>query len=508
MLLLITWLPVAQIALTIVLLFWDVVLAGRIAQLREAPRPFAAVTGLAGLLVLPAVLAHLASASIVTGRAIRLIDWIWPATLLLFAVQSLYALFRRLVNPTWGVPIAVYNVTITAAELVRYLGSHGVLVPDAFTMLMAAESDALALATASAALTSPLYLQVPMISPAFPALRNITATFRAAVALVALAWLVMISIEIPRARLALASYNAHSGDRLQERPAGDFELGLKIFPDLANPPPTPSVRDDIALADTIGVDAVSLVIVPDIEAAGLDSLARTVDLLRRDSTTLIVALGYHGTLVPEVGRAPFDELERLAVIRRIVRRMHPDILLPAEDPYRVGARLIGQFPVERWQSYLVRAASTAKRIDPSVQIGVAISAFDHRDSTLYAWAAGPRSPIDVVGFSFFPSSRGMADMDGRMRAADRWMHSTPSSKPHWVFAAGGYPLAHGELSQQQALWATLSWATARPTIKGVVVYEAGDYGVARGLRSPSGRLRMATFAIMRGIRGLREAARP
>jgi hypothetical protein len=45
-------------------------------------------------------------------------------------------------------------------------------------------------------------------------------------------------------------------------------------------------------------------------------------------------------------------------------------------------------------------------------------------------------------------------------------------------------------------------------VKGVVVYEAGDYGVARGLRSPSGRLRSATFTIIRGIRGLREAARP
>ncbi len=506
--LLITWLPIAQLALAIVLLFWDVVLAGRIAQLREAPRTFAAITGLAGLLVLPAVLAHLATSSIVTGRAIRLIDWIWPATLLLFAVQALYALFRRLVNPTWGVPIAVYDLTIAGAELVRYLGSHGVLLPDAFTMLMAAQSNALALATVSAALTSPLYMHVPMISPAFPALRNITATFRAAVALVALVWLVVISIEIPRARLALASYARHAGDRLQERPAGDFELGLKIFPDLANPPPSPSIRDDISLADTIGVDAVSLVIVPDIENAGLDSVARTVDLLRRDSTTLIVTLGYRGKLVPELSHVPFDESERLAVIRRIVRRLHPDILLPAEDPYRTGARLLGDMAVERWQAYLVRAASAAKRVDPNVQIGVSISAFDRRDSTLYAWGAAPKSPIDVVGFSFFPSRSGMDDMDGRMRAADRWMRSTPSTKPHWVFSAAGYPLAHGERSQLQAVWAALSWATARPSVKGVVVYEAGDYGVARGLRDPTGRLRSATFAIMRGIRALREAARP
>jgi hypothetical protein len=505
---LITWLPIAQLLLSLVILGWNVVLAGRIAQLREAPRAFAAITGLAGLLLLPALLAYLASSSIVTGRAIRLIDWIWPLTLVLFAVQALYALFRRLVNPTWGVPIAIYDVSIAMAGLVRYLTAHGVPMPDAFTMLLAAQSDALALATASAAFASPLYLHMPMIAPAFPALRNITASFRAAMAAVALGWLVMIAVEIPRARLALASYAAHRGDRLQERAIGDFQIGIKILPDLASPPPSAAIRYDIALADTIGVDAVSVVVVPDITSLGIDSLAHVIEQLRRDSTTLIVTLGYRGRLLPDVGHVPLEDERRLDVIRRVVQRLRPSIIVPAEEPFHLGERLVGPLSVRRWERFLTNAARAAKATNPNVRVGVAISAFDTRDSALYAWAAAPGSPIDVVGLSFFPTRDGMNAIDARMRAADRWMRGTTTEKPHWVFSIYGYPLAHGEKSQDQAIWGTLAWATSRDAVKGVIIYEAGDYGLARGLRAPSGRPRQATSSIMRAVRGLREASRP
>lgn len=503
-----TWLPVAQLVLSLVILLWDIVLAGRIAQLREAPRTFATITGLAGLLVLPALLAHLGSASVVTGRAIRLIDWIWPAILIVFAVQSLYALFRRLVNPWWGFPIAVYNVTIALAGFVRYLTAHGQPLPGPFEMLLAAQSNALALATASAAFASPLYLFMPMISPAFPALRNITATFRAAVSTLALLSLIVISIEIPRARLALASYARHGDDRLHERAHGDFEIGIKLFPDLASPPPAPAIRNDIALADTVGVDAVSVVVIPEIGDAGLDSLASALELLSRDTMTLVVSLGYRGKLVPELSHLALEEERRIEVLERVVRRLHPDIVVPAEDPYTVGTRLVGRLGVDRWRSFLTRAARAAKTADPDVRVAVSISAFDARDSALYAWAAAPGSPIDIVGFSLFPRRDGMGDIDSRMRAADRWMRVTPPVKPHWILAVGGYPLAHGERAQEEAIWGAIAWATGRPAIKGVMVYEAGDYGLARGLRAPSGRLRRAGMALRRAVRGLREAARP
>src|SRR5512132_4161753 len=102
----------AHLALTVVILIWDIVLAGRIAQNRQAPRLFQAICGLAALLVLPGLLFTLAASTIITGRAVATMDWVWPAMLVLFAIQAVYALARRLVNWAWGFPIAIYDILI------------------------------------------------------------------------------------------------------------------------------------------------------------------------------------------------------------------------------------------------------------------------------------------------------------------------------------------------------------------------------------------------------------
>ena len=94
------------------MLLWDVFLAGQIAQLRRAPRFFRGVTALAGLLIAPAVLVAVTSASILNGRAIHVIAWVWPLTLAIFALQALYAVGKRLVTPFIGVPIAAYDVIV------------------------------------------------------------------------------------------------------------------------------------------------------------------------------------------------------------------------------------------------------------------------------------------------------------------------------------------------------------------------------------------------------------
>jgi hypothetical protein len=500
------WLPPAHLALCIVIVVWDIVLAGRIARVPLAPRVFATLTGVAGLLVLPALLVTLATTTVVTGRAILYVDWTWPAVLVVFAAQAVYALARRLVNPAWGIPIAGYNVLIAAAGVARYLAARGYTLPQPLLLLITAQTAALAIATSAAAIANPLYLNVPMIAPAFPALRRITASFRALLAISALAWSVGTAIQVPNSIKAVRSYHEHASDRLTERPEGDFGIGIKLFPDVRNPPPPPSVESDLALADTLGANVVSVVIVPDIANTVLDSLARALDQLQRDSTLLIVTLGYRGKLLPEARRVPLDPRQRLTTIRRIVRRLRPDILLPAEDPYGVGERLVGRLQLGAWQDYLTSAAAAAKSVDRRVRIGLAASAFDSRDSALYAWAAGPASPIDILGFSFFPDRHGAEALDAYTRTADRWMSVMPPAKPHWVFATGGFPLAHGEESQAEAIWAILAWSTAHAVVKGVIVYEAGDYGQARGLRAPSGRLRPATFALMRAMRALRENA--
>ena len=192
---------------------------------------------------------------------------------------------------------------------------------------------------------------------------------------------------------------------------------------------------------------------------------------------------------------------RLAAVDRIVRRLRPDIILPARDPYTEGTRAMGRVPLAWWETFLRQAAANTRRVSNRVRVGVAASAFVGPDSALYAWAAGPDSPIDVVGFSLYPSYDGGESLSARLHVADRWMRG--STKPHWVFA-GSYPVTHGESSQARALWGTLSWATSHAPVKGLVVESAGDYDTATGLRAPGGRIRPALATLVRAIAAMAE----
>jgi hypothetical protein len=499
----------AHLALTIVILVWNIVLAGRIAQNRQSPRFFQAVSGLGALLLLPALLFALATSTVITGRAVALMDWFWPAVLMLFAVQAVYALGRNLVNWVWGFPIAVYNILIATIGVTRFAVAHGARPAEPFGILLASQSIAMVFACGTAnVLASPLYWNMPMVSPAFPALRPLTATFRLVMSLVALGWcVIIIAIGAPRAIVQLRNYETHRRDALRERPDGDFAVGLKILPDVANPPPPSAIRSDSALVDSVDVDAVSVVVVPGASRTAIDSLAHVLEPARRDSTVLIVAIGYRGKLIPELGPVPLAESQRLATVRQVVQRLHPDILLPAEDPYGSGERAVGELPPERWEKFLTAASRIAKSIDKNVRVGVAASAYTRNDSALYAWAASPSSPMDVVGFSLFPSPYVGGGIQSDTRTADRWMRATPPRKDHWIFATGGYPLAYGERSQENAVWEVLAWGTEHAAIKGAIVYEAGDYGQARGLRAPNGRFRPATRRVIWAIQQLRESAR-
>ena len=502
-----SWLAPAHLALTLVILVWDVVLGGRIAQLRQASKPFATITGLATLLLIPAFMIAIATTTVITGRAIAAVDWIWPATIGLFAVQSIYALARRLVNPLWGYPIAFYNTLLALAALTRVFAAHGYLVPRPLLVLMAAQVDALALATTDAAITSPFFLHVPFVSPAFPALSRVTAGFRMGMAALALAWFALMLAEIPRADVALASYDAHADDRLTERPQG-FAMGLKLFPDIAKPPSAASVSADLETALYTGVNVVHVVFAPGVSMLAVDSVARALDRLPRDSLVVIATLGYQGKLLPEIGSASLNPDARLRTIHRVLERLRPDILLPAQDPYGLGARILGRLPVETWRDYYTRAAELVKRVRPRTRVAYSASSYDSRDSTLYAWAAAQGSPIDIVGFSFYPSRQGARTMDAGFRAADRWLQAHPPRKPQWVFGAGGYPLAHGEQSQDRAIFATLAWATGHEHMRGLVVTEASDYGQAMGIRAPHGRFRAAAVSLRRAFQALRESTQP
>jgi hypothetical protein len=104
-----------------------------------------------------------------------------------------------------------------------------------------------------------------------------------------------------------------------------------------------------------------------------------------------------------------------------------------------------------------------------------------------------------------PGFDGATSLDTHLRIARRWLHSYIHPKPHWIWAAGGYPIAHGEQSQVLALRGVLSWATIQEAIQGVVLTDAGDYDAQRGLRGPDGRFRPALHEVLRVINSLRES---
>ncbi|MDP9202923.1 MAG: hypothetical protein M3P26_13475 [Gemmatimonadota bacterium] len=496
------------VALSVAMIAWDILMAGRIANLRRTPRAFQAITGIAGLLLVPALVVAYTAQSLLYGRAIHLVAWLWPFTTILFVIQSIYALTRRLVTPLLGFPLLVYNLIIATAALTKFMISRGETPAEFALALNAAQASMLGTFFGTPALWNPIYLQVPIFAPSLPARWGFTRLARVVLAGAAIAMTALVVIELPGAVAGIKSYAPHDKDQLQEHPEGDFRIGLKIFPDLRSGPPPLAIDYDLTLADTLGVGAISVVIDPEAaRGVALDSLARSIDQARSDSTLLIVALGYPKKGEEEITRSrEAYTLARLKDVDRIARRLKPDYLIPAVNPLDEGSRILGEQTPQYWIDYFTRAARVAHYIYPRIKVGIPMSSYGTRDSTLYAWAARRGSPIDVIGFSLLAGFDGSRSLDTHLRVAQRWMRQFPNPKEHWVFAAGGYPLVHGEKNQERTIWGVLAWATAETAIKGLVVYEGGDYNTLRGLRAAGGRLRPATAAILKAEKGLRSGA--
>jgi hypothetical protein len=503
------------VAATLLTLTWDVVYAGRIAQLRRAPRPLAAMSAACGLLIAPALVARLASATVLGGRAVAVVAWLWPLAALLFVAQAAYATTRRLVTPLVGVPLLAYNLVLFAVALTGWMLRVRGYAPMPLLALTAAHASVLGTLLGRAALTAPYAVLVPLVVPAYPARWRVTRVGRALLSVGAAGLTAVTLLALPSGFGAVRSYQPYATDRLSERPGGDFMLGVKLLPTLDGYPSAAAVRDAMPLADTLDIDAAALTLRPGaLTLVALDSLSRLVEPLRRDSTLLVVTLAFD-----EDDRAALRDdpsrfmARRLAAVERVSRALRPDLLLPGEGPYGADRDVIGDQSVAFWTTYLAAAAARAHSVNRRIRVGVSAARYDAPDSTLYAWAASRASPLDAVGFVVAPSFNGGAGVDARLRAIDRWLRvaaSAPnapaSPKAHWIFDVRGYPMVHGDVSQERTVWHTLSWATSHPAVVGVIVAEPDDYLSMSGLRAATGRFRPVVAALGRAARGLREAA--
>jgi hypothetical protein len=495
-----------HIALSAVVLLWDLYVARRMTQTRGVPPVIGTITGLAALLIAPALMVALVSTSSLSGRALYTISWVWPLTAVLVTVQAAAATARGHIARTAGIPIVLYDGLLAAVYVTRWMISEGNAPPDSLLALSAAQTGAQAIAASRLAILSPWFLHIPILAPATPSRRRFGTTVRVGLATLAIAWAALIALQIPRSTRALASYGRYADDRLQERPEGDFIIGLKLFPALRAGPPPLALRTDLDLADTLGVGAVSVYIAPEgATARALDSLARSLERQRSAGRRLIAALGYSANARKEWAASPQQYTEaRAREATRIAQRLRPDFLVPVVDPFGMGRRRLGALEPAQWAQLIDAIARSAAASDPRIRIVAHVGGFTRRDRVLFDWAIRPGSPADAVGISLMPWYDGAESLDRDMIAADKWIAAAEAEKDVWVLEARGFPAVHGELNQERALWGALAWATSRSAVKGYVVYQASDYESPTGLRAPGGRIRRATAALRRAIRTLRE----
>jgi hypothetical protein len=495
-----------HIALSAIVLLWDLYVARRMTQTRGVPPVIGALTGLAALLIAPALVVALVSSSSLSGRALYTISWVWPLTAVLVTVQATAATVRGHIARAAGVPIVLYDAVLAAVYVTRWMISRGESPPDSLLALSAAQTGAQAVAASRLAILSPWFLHVPILAPATPSRRRFGTTIRVALATLAVAWTALIALQVPRSARALASYDRYADDRLQERPEGDFVIGLKIFPALHAGVPPLALRSDLDLADTLGVGALSVYLAPGAATSrSLDSLARSLERQRSAGRRLVAALGYAPDARERWRTSPDAYIEaRTREAARIAQRLRPDFLVPVVDPFGAGRRQLRTLEPAEWAHLIEAIARSAKASDPRIRVVAHVGGFTRRDRMLFDWAAHAESPVDVIAISLMPWYDGAESLDRDMIAADKWIAAAQSEKEVWVLETRGFPAVHGELNQERALWGALAWATSRSAVKGYVVYQASDYESPTGLRAPGGRIRRAAAAVRRAIRTLRE----
>jgi hypothetical protein len=496
-------LPLVVVGIAAAVLAWDVSLAGWIAARREAPRWFTHLTVFCGLLVVPALVVGVASGTEAGARTISGITWLLPVVAIAFALQVIYALAARLVSLVVGVPILLYDLVLAAIAVGDYLTAQHGSAPLPLQAVVSARDVIVGITVGRAALVSPLTALVPMLAPAYPARWRLSGAVRAVLVLAATALTTLLVIEWPRGIAAIRSYDVATYEPMQARPAGDFVVGVRLYPTLDGPPPARAVRADAPLIEAFSPDIVLLVLDDDGTRSGaLDSLSRVLEPLRTDSVRIAV-----GLRLPRTASAA-DDPERLASIERVLLRLRPDVLFPAlPDP--VPGWLSNNPPdAAWWRAMLTRSAREVERVRPRTLTAWSAARLDAVDSAVYAWASAPSSPVELLGAMSFPSFSGLPAVDARLRAFERW-HTRASAaggapQPHWLVNVGGLPHAHGDAAQVAAIRRALAWGSRRTWIGAAIVGEPADYDGWVGLRAANGRVRSSVGTIGLAAKRMKE----
>lgn len=495
-----TRLGLLPIVLALLVLAWNVTLAGWIARRSEAGRLFSTLTGLAGLLVAPAAVLSIAASTDAGARTITGVAWLWPVTCVLLVLQAATATGRRLVSSSVGVPIMCYNIVIALIAIGDDLVVRTGEAPWLLQGVIASRDAVLGIVMGRSALASPLAIMVPLLTPAYPARWRFSALIRAVLVLYAAAALTLLIMEWPRGIGAVRSYEAATLS-LSPRDPSSFTLGVSFLPEVTGLPSARAVRAGAGLYDRVSPASVLVVLrARAVRTSGLDSLVRVLAPYRGDSVRVFVALSFDRDDAIAARDDPVGTARlRLDALERVVERVRPQAIIPALPPLLPSARFAP--PVSRtWmQTHLTSAAAMVQRARPATAVVWIATEFGESDSLMYAWAASAASPVDVVGFAATPGFSGLRSLDARLRAAERWVESSSAGgRAHWLLTAG-LPRAHGELAQADAIQHVLAWGSRRRYIRGVIVGELLDEATTLGLFAADGRERPAVDMLRRAV---------
>ena len=473
---------------------WNVVEAGRIAGRRALPAWFRVASGLAGFLIVPAYLLAIGSASVITGRALGGLGWFWIVALALALGQAATAWLLGMVGAWVAVPLITYDALLLGVAAVRYAAALGYEPAVPLLLPGHAVAQLFALALGTGWFASPAALLLPLLAPARAAAAVFGRASRIGLATVAAILVCAIAWRAQPAWRALRGYEGLGLDRATElitnRPRGDLLIGLDILPSLSAAPSAAPLREDLELAESLGVHTIGVhVRIDRASAATLDSLDRALEPLRRDSTSLMVNFALGSDAARDPAAAEREDGRLTTDLERLVRRLRPERLV-VEIPEDAGAGVVDAVLLDDLKRRLEQIASIVRREQPRTRVLLQSGVRAPRDSALHEWAMGSATSLAGAVTPLGADASGAAGISASLATIERWTDRTNALHEQWIVVAG-VPVLEGEAAQRRLMRHVLVWAASRPFVRGVVLATATDYDRMTGLRAASGRLRQA-----------------
>lgn len=479
------------------LIAWNFIHGARLAALRSVGRPFRVLSGLGAFLFLPALVIAFLAPSAPGARVLGPLVWMWPVVTVSVAIQASWALLRGSASAYIATPIAAFDALVAWVAVTRWVDGIGSALPEWAHAPGMAVSMFVAAVFGTAVFPWGAALLMPVLVPAAPARGRASRTARALMAAGCTAALAVTALALPRADAALRSTRALRPALVDAPARGEFAIGIRLFGTLTGPPSALTVHHEMALADSLGVTALHVELAPGgTSAAALDSVARTIEP-RRDSLVLVVTLTLNGSRAPVHGA---EGQRHLALVERVVRRLRPDVLVPAER-VTTGS---GAPTLAAWQAFYERTATTARGADRRVTVALATDASTAVDSALTDWVMQGGSAVRAVALSVRDRGAQPSHLVDALNALARWASLARVVPDTWILGVPTAPAVTGEVVQQRLVRHALAWGAAHPWVRGVIAGDATDVTAPTGLRTAAGRARRALAEVGGALRAQRD----